>query len=118
MTKQQQLIDGAWVDALDGGRWDVIDPATEEVVASVPFGGAADAFGEGPGPLACNIHEFRIRGNLIQHGQDTLRFREQAAVEVGFELQQSVVDPQPVVAHAAQDQVHMFLLACKSLEDL
>ena len=38
----RQLIDGAWVDAIDGGRWDVIDPATEEVVANVPFGGAAD----------------------------------------------------------------------------
>jgi len=41
-SRQRQLIDGAWVDALDGGRWDVIDPATEEVIASVPFGGAAD----------------------------------------------------------------------------
>jgi len=41
--KQAQLIDGKWVDAVDGGRWDVIDPGTEEVVASVPFGGAADA---------------------------------------------------------------------------
>ena len=38
----RQLIDGAWVDAAGGGRWDVIDPASEEVVASVPFGGAAD----------------------------------------------------------------------------
>ena len=38
----RQLIDGAWVDAIDGRRWDVIDPATEEVVVSVPFGGAAD----------------------------------------------------------------------------
>lgn len=39
--KTQQFIDGAWCDA--DGRWDVIDPATEEVVANVPFGGAADA---------------------------------------------------------------------------
>jgi acyl-CoA reductase-like NAD-dependent aldehyde dehydrogenase len=39
----RQLIDGAWVDAVDGGRQDVIDPATEELVASVPYGGAADA---------------------------------------------------------------------------
>src|SRR5512134_1762270 len=41
-TGAAQLLDGAWVDAIDGGRWDVIDPATEEVVANVPFGGAAD----------------------------------------------------------------------------
>ena len=38
-----QFIDGKWVDAEGGGRWDVIDPATEQVVASVPYGGAADA---------------------------------------------------------------------------
>ncbi|HEU5057297.1 MAG TPA: NAD-dependent succinate-semialdehyde dehydrogenase [Kofleriaceae bacterium] len=38
----RQLIDGAWVDAAGGGRWQVIDPASEEVVAEVPFGGAAD----------------------------------------------------------------------------
>ena len=43
MIGAAQLIDGAWVDAVDGGRWDVIDPATEQVVANVPFGGAADA---------------------------------------------------------------------------
>lgn len=43
MSPARQLIDGAWVDAEDGGRRDVLDPATEEVVASVPFGGAADA---------------------------------------------------------------------------
>ncbi|HEY5933461.1 MAG TPA: NAD-dependent succinate-semialdehyde dehydrogenase [Kofleriaceae bacterium] len=40
--KTQQLIDGAWVDAIGGGRWDVIDPATEQVVANVPFGDARD----------------------------------------------------------------------------
>ncbi|MEJ7596493.1 MAG: NAD-dependent succinate-semialdehyde dehydrogenase [Kofleriaceae bacterium] len=40
--RTQQLLDNQWVDAIDGGRWDVIDPATEEVVTSVPFGGAQD----------------------------------------------------------------------------
>ncbi|MEO8703486.1 MAG: NAD-dependent succinate-semialdehyde dehydrogenase [Kofleriaceae bacterium] len=40
--KTQQWIDGAWVDAIGGGRWEVIDPATEQVIANVPFGGAAD----------------------------------------------------------------------------
>ncbi|HVV86757.1 MAG TPA: aldehyde dehydrogenase family protein [Kofleriaceae bacterium] len=38
----KQLVGGAWVDAEDGGRWTVIDPATEEPIADVPFGGAAD----------------------------------------------------------------------------
>lgn len=38
----QQFIAGAWCDADGGGRQDVIDPATEQVIANVPFGGAAD----------------------------------------------------------------------------
>lgn len=41
-TGAAQFIDGSWVDSSDGGRYDVIDPATEDVVANVPFGGAAD----------------------------------------------------------------------------
>ncbi len=39
----KQLINGQWTDALDGGTWDLINPATEEVIAQIPFGGAADA---------------------------------------------------------------------------
>jgi len=78
----------------------------------------ADAFGERPGPLACDIHKFRIGGNLIEHRKDALRLRQQAAIEVRFELQQSVVNAQPVVAHAARDQVYMFLLPRQTLENL
>jgi len=39
----QQYIDGAWVDASSGGTWDLINPATEDVIGVLPFGGAADA---------------------------------------------------------------------------
>lgn len=38
----KQYIDGQWVDAINGGTWDVLNPATEEVVRTVPFGGADD----------------------------------------------------------------------------
>jgi acyl-CoA reductase-like NAD-dependent aldehyde dehydrogenase len=38
----QQFIAGTWSDAVDGGRRDVIDPGTEQVVSNVAFGGAAD----------------------------------------------------------------------------
>jgi succinate-semialdehyde dehydrogenase len=38
----QQLIGGAWQNASNGGTWDVLNPATEEVVRSVPFGNAKD----------------------------------------------------------------------------
>ena len=39
----QQLIDGQWVGASNGATWDVINPGTEEVIRTVPFGGRADA---------------------------------------------------------------------------
>src|SRR5271170_2300455 len=38
----RQLIGGAWRNASNGGTWDVLNPATEEVVRSVPFGNAED----------------------------------------------------------------------------
>jgi acyl-CoA reductase-like NAD-dependent aldehyde dehydrogenase len=38
----RQYIDGAWVDAKGGGTSDVLDPATEELVRTVPFGDADD----------------------------------------------------------------------------
>jgi len=38
----QQYIDGAWAGAASGGTWDVINPATEEIVRTVPFGGRED----------------------------------------------------------------------------
>ena len=38
----KQLINGEWVDALNARSWEVINPATEEVVISVPFGDARD----------------------------------------------------------------------------
>jgi acyl-CoA reductase-like NAD-dependent aldehyde dehydrogenase len=42
MNPYQQHIGGQWVDAANGGTWDVLNPATEEVVGTVPFGDAAD----------------------------------------------------------------------------
>ena len=39
----KQYIDGEWVDASNGATWDVINPATEEVIRTVPYGNGADA---------------------------------------------------------------------------
>lgn len=39
----RQLIGGEWVDASDGGSWDLVNPATEEVIEAIPFGTADDA---------------------------------------------------------------------------
>ena len=56
----QMYIDGAWSDAHDGGLLDIVDPATEEVIARVANGTVEDAeaavlaarraFDEGPWP--------------------------------------------------------------------
>jgi acyl-CoA reductase-like NAD-dependent aldehyde dehydrogenase len=39
----QNFIDGKWVDALDGERFDVFNPATGEVIATAPHSKPADA---------------------------------------------------------------------------
>jgi len=39
----RQLVNGAWTDAIGGSTWDVMNPATEAIVARVPFGARADA---------------------------------------------------------------------------
>jgi acyl-CoA reductase-like NAD-dependent aldehyde dehydrogenase len=38
----RQLIGGEWREASNGGTWDVINPASEEVVRTVPFGTVDD----------------------------------------------------------------------------
>ncbi len=40
--KYQQSIGGVWQEASNGGTWDVLNPATEEVVRRVPFGNGED----------------------------------------------------------------------------
>ena len=39
----KQYIDGEWVDASNGATWEVINPATEEVIRTVPYGNGEDA---------------------------------------------------------------------------
>ncbi len=34
----RQLIGGEWCEATNGRRWDVLNPANEEVVRTIPFG--------------------------------------------------------------------------------
>jgi acyl-CoA reductase-like NAD-dependent aldehyde dehydrogenase len=43
MIDFRQFIDGNWVDAIGGGKWDLVNPATEEVVQQIPFGDDQDA---------------------------------------------------------------------------
>ena len=43
MIDFRQCIGGEWVDALGGGTWDLVNPATEEVIEQIPFGDGEDA---------------------------------------------------------------------------
>ena len=38
----KMLIDGQWRDAAGGGRWQVVNPATEAAIAEIPYGDAQD----------------------------------------------------------------------------
>lgn len=38
----KQFIGGQWADAANGGTWDIVNPATEEIVRTVPYGNATD----------------------------------------------------------------------------
>ena len=44
MIDFRQQIGGEWVDAVGGGTWDLVNPATEEVIEQLPFGGREDAY--------------------------------------------------------------------------
>jgi acyl-CoA reductase-like NAD-dependent aldehyde dehydrogenase len=44
MIDFKQRIGGDWVDALGGGSWDLVNPATEEIIEQIPFGDGADAY--------------------------------------------------------------------------
>jgi acyl-CoA reductase-like NAD-dependent aldehyde dehydrogenase len=76
----QNYIDGKWVDAVDGQRFDVFDPATGEVIATAPdsqvadvdlaVGSARRTFDEGtwwPGTSA------RERGRILLSAADIVR---------------------------------------------
>ncbi len=39
----KQLINGEWVEAAGGGIWELLNPATEEMICEMPFGDADDA---------------------------------------------------------------------------
>jgi acyl-CoA reductase-like NAD-dependent aldehyde dehydrogenase len=39
----KQLINGQWMDAANGGTWDLVNPAHETVIAQMPFGDGEDA---------------------------------------------------------------------------
>jgi acyl-CoA reductase-like NAD-dependent aldehyde dehydrogenase len=67
---KQMYVDGQWVDALSGRRFDTVDPATEQVITTVPQSGAEDveravraarrAFESGPWPAMTPAERQRL----------------------------------------------------------
>jgi succinate-semialdehyde dehydrogenase len=75
----RQYIDGAWVGASNGGTWDVVNPATEETILTVPFGNATDAAAAieaagraFPGWARRTPYE---RGDVLRRASDVIRSR-------------------------------------------
>lgn len=82
----QLLIGGQWCDAASGATFDTVDPATEEVIASVAEPGAEDidravnaartAFNSGPWPSMRASERSRILRRLadlvLQHQEDLI----------------------------------------------
>ena len=109
-------IDGAWVDAQSGATFDVVNPATEEVIATAPDAGreemrqaiaaARRAFDEGPWPRMAQ----RERSRVIQQIADSLSSRREAlqellAAEVGcvqYLVRIQLDDPIAFMHHYAQ----------------
>jgi len=70
----QNLIDGAWVDAADGGTFERFSPAHDVVVGRYPSAGVADldravaaarrAFDEGPWPTMPGVERARVLGRV------------------------------------------------------
>lgn len=74
-----QLIGGEWVEAGNGGQWKLVDPATEEVVDSVPFGDAVDASAAVDAASAALADWSRsdpfTRGRILRRAADLLEER-------------------------------------------
>lgn len=81
-------IDGRWVDADGGGTSDVINPATEDVIATVPNAGrdemrraieaARRAFDDGPWPRMSQ----RERARIVQQIADGLSARRETFAQI------------------------------------
>ena len=73
---KQMFIDGQWVDALSGQRFDTVDPATAEVITTVPRSGVEDvdravraarrAFDDGPWPGITPAERQRVMWRIAE----------------------------------------------------
>jgi succinate-semialdehyde dehydrogenase / glutarate-semialdehyde dehydrogenase len=82
----EQYIDGAWTDASNGKTWSVIDPTTEETVATVPFGDGTDCHlaleAAGRALQSWSSATAYERGGYLRAVADLIRSRADALAEV------------------------------------
>ena len=125
MTVQlHHIIDGEAVDSLDGQRFDSVDPATQQVWATVPRGSMADAdlavqsarraFDEGPWPRmspderAAALH--RLADLIIANGNEIAGLD---TTDMGKPITQAVTKDVPRSAH----NFRFFADFAKTVED-
>ena len=113
-------IDGRWTDAAGGETYQVVDPASEEVIASVPKGGVADAeeavraareaFDNGPWPKMKAMERAEVLNRaaalLRERAEDLARLE---CLQMGKLLEEARVD--------MQDTAHTFELYAGMVQD-
>lgn len=100
-------VGGQWRDASDGARIDVLDPATDEIIASVASGSpddgraAVDAAAAAAGPWAATPP--RERGELLRRSYELMvEHREALAQLIALEGGKSRRDAEGEVTYAAE----------------
>ncbi|MCX4647015.1 NAD-dependent succinate-semialdehyde dehydrogenase [Streptomyces sp. NBC_01446] len=101
------FIDGQWGDATSGARFDVVNPATEEVIATVANGGPEDALRaiETAGRVqnAWARTAPRERGEILRRAYDLLMARQdQLALIMTAEMGKPLAEAKGEVAYAAE----------------
>src|SRR5919197_4824151 len=88
MDERKMYVDGAWVEAGDGARFDVIDPATGQTIATVPDARGSDvdaaveaarrAFDDASWPAVTE----RERGRLLIRASEIIRRDQERLAEL------------------------------------
>lgn len=101
------FIDGKWAEALSGARFNVINPANEEVIATVADGGEADALRaiETAGRLQREWSRTapRVRSEILRRAYDLLMLRQDdLALIMTAEMGKPLAESRAEVVYAAE----------------
>nr|WTB09021.1 NAD-dependent succinate-semialdehyde dehydrogenase [Streptomyces antimycoticus] len=101
------IIDGQWADAASGARFNVVNPATEEVIATVADGGPEDALRaiETAGRVQSEWARTapRERGEILRRAYDLLMARQdELALIMTAEMGKPLAEAKGEVAYAAE----------------